>query len=261
MKDKQVYQRVGTLRLVRLMKLYTKNTKLSLTLNGDGSELFEYGLPFPHTYTRQNEDIYRISFVLSGTFKSEVAYRYLNDIIARFTLSMKVRYTDISYVPEHGYELSLFQGLKSIARAKNYEKMDNGQDNVFWSIKLYTEALIKESSGGMIAYSLIESFAIHTFLDRAKDKSTLRAKCRSIWNWYDEREWTIPIRKGLGMSRQEGAKIAHTKKAKDTKNKVEKAIQGLLFMQEKVNIANVARDAKVDRNTAKKYLIELGYKK
>ena len=61
------------------------------------------------------------------------------------------------------------------------------------------------------------------------------------------------------MSRQEGAKIAHTKKAKDTKIKVQKAIQGLQFMQEKINIANVARDARVDRNTAKKYLIELGY--
>ena len=33
------------------------------------------------------------------------------------------------------------------------------------------------------------------------------------------------------------------------------------FMQEKINIANVARDAKVSRNTAKKYLIELGLKK
>jgi len=32
-------------------------------------------------------------------------------------------------------------------------------------------------------------------------------------------------------------------------------------MKEKINIANVARDAKVSRNTAKKYLIELGYKK
>jgi hypothetical protein len=159
-----------------------------------------------------------------------------------------------------GYRLEHFRGLKSIAKAKNYEKVDIGQDNVFWSIKLYTEALIKESGeGNIVSYSLIESFAFERFIDRTKDKSTLKAKCRSIWNWYEQRGWTIPKREGLGMSRQEGAKKAHTKKAKDTKNKVEKAIQGLLFMQEKINIANVARDANVDRNTAKKYLIELGY--
>jgi len=49
--------------------------------------------------------------------------------------------------------------------------------------------------------------------------------------------------------------------AKKTEAKIKKAIAGLEFMKEKINIANVARDAKVSRNTAKKYLIELGYKK
>lgn len=61
------------------------------------------------------------------------------------------------------------------------------------------------------------------------------------------------------MSRADGARKAHTKLAKDTQFKVKKAIAGLEFMQEKINIANVARDARVSRNTAKKYLIELGY--
>ena len=266
MKGKQAHHSVGTLELVRILELYQKNTNLSIVLYGDGEEIFEYDLPYPHSYERQDKNIYRISYTINGKFLTSNSLRYLNDIIARFTLSMKVRGTYISYTNDDGIDLSSFKGLKSIARAKNYEKVDNGQDNIFWSIKLYTEDLIKES-GGMVAYSLLESFALDRFITRGKDKSTLRAKCRSIWNWYDEREWTIPTRarkftdEELSMSRADNARKVSEQKAIATKNKIQKAIAGLEFMQEKINIANVARDAKVSRNTAKKYLIELGYKK
>lgn len=63
------------------------------------------------------------------------------------------------------------------------------------------------------------------------------------------------------MSRADGAIKAHKKLAKDTKIKVQKAIIGLQFMQERITIASVSRDAKVSRDTAKKYLIEFGFKK
>lgn len=276
MKAKQAHHRTAILELVQMMKLYkntkensttsTKNTLISFTLKGDGLELFEYDLPQPLSYQRQDENIYRISFALNGTFTTLQGIRYLNDILARFTLSFEVLHTYKSFTTDEGIELSEFQGLKSIAKFKNYEKVDNGQDNIFWSIKLYTEALIKES-GGLVAYSLLESFALNRFVDRVKDKSTLKAKCRSIWNWYDAREWTIPTRtrkftdKELSMSRAEGARKTAQMNADKTKAKIQKAIAGLEFLQEKVNIANVAKDASVSRNTAKKYLIELGYKK
>lgn len=247
------------------MKLYQRNTKLSITIEGDGSELFDYSLPHPLSYSR-NGNKYTLIYALNGYFNTKSSYDYLNDIIARFTLSMRVLDTNISSTHESGIELSLFRGLKSIQRSKNYESVDVGQDNIFWAIKLYLEALIKESGeGNMIAYSLIESFAFSRFIDRAKDKSTLRAKCRRIWNWYDEREWTILTRarkltdKELIMTRSENAKKVAQIKAKKTRDKIQKAIAGLQFMQEKINIANVARDAGVSRNTAKKYLIELGY--
>jgi len=61
------------------------------------------------------------------------------------------------------------------------------------------------------------------------------------------------------MSRKEAAINAARTNAAKTKSKVQKAIAGLEFMQEKINIANVARDARVSRDTAKKYLKELGY--
>ena len=241
--------------------MYQKNTKISITIQGDGSEIFDYSLPLPHNYYR-NGNIYAIEYIINGFFHTKRGIAYLNDILARFTLSMQVLKTEVTSSEDDGIELSYFQGLKSVVRHKNYESVDIGQDNIFWAIKLYTEDLIKESGeGNLIAYSLIESFAFARFIDRAKDKSTLKAKCRSIWNWYDARGWTIPSRKGLGMSRQEAGINAAKKNAEKTKAKVQKAIAGLEFMQEKINIANVARDAGVSRDTAKKYLIELGYKK
>ena len=243
------------------MKLYKKNTKISITVQGDGQEIFDYSLPHPISYKR-NGNKYTIEYALKGYFSTKSSYEYLNDIIARFTLSMKVLSTNITSTEDAGIELSYFKGLKSIQRAKNYESVDIGQDNIFWSIKLYTEDLIRQSGeGNLIAYSLLESFAFSRFIDRSKDKSTLKAKCRSIWNWYEAREWTIPTRQGQGMSRADGARIAHQKKAADTKAKVIGAIKALEFLQEKLSIANVSRQAQVSRDTAKKYLIELGYRK
>lgn len=247
----------------------TKNTLISFTLKGDGAELFEYDLPYPLSYTRQSKDIYRVSFALNGTFNTIQGIRYLNDVLARFTLSFEVLHTYKSFTNDEGVELSEFQGLKSIAKYKNYEKVDNGQDNIFWSIKLYTEALIKES-GGLVAYSLLESFAFNRFMDRAKDKSTLKAKCRSIWEWYDVREWVIPKRykrnrkqadKELSMSRAEGARKATKIVVERTKKKVLTILTGM-FKDEyknkrgKWNISKIAKDSGTSRNTVMKYVKE-----
>ena len=210
------------------MKLYKKNTKLSITVQGDGKEIFDYSLPHPINYKR-NHNTYTIEYALNGYFSTKSSYEYINDIIARFTLSMKVLNTDVTSTEDAGIELSYFRGLKSIQRANNYEKGDRGEDNIFWSIKLYTEDLIRQSGeGNLIAYSLLESFAFSRFIDRSKDRSTLRAKCRGIWNWYDAREWTIPTRQGKGMTKEEAAIYSASLNAEKTKAKVIGAIEALL---------------------------------
>ena len=251
-----------------LMKLYNKNTKISITIRGDGSEIFDYSLPQPHNYIRTSSERYTIEYYLFGDFFcTNKAGAYLNDILARFTLSMnvisataKINKEAITHKPLKLYDNNQFNGLRSIQKFKYKETVDVDKDNVFWAIKLYTEDLIKKSSG-MVAYSLLESFAFAHFVDRAKDRSTLKAKCRSIWNWYDERDWTIPTRKGLGMSRQEGAEKARELLQIKTKQKVTNAIQLLVFKNKKVNANSISKESGVSRVTAKKYLIELGYKK
>jgi len=247
----------------------TKNTLISFTLKGDGLELFEYDLPHPLTYQRQNKDIYSISFAINGTFTTIQGIRYLNDILARFTLSFEVLHTYKSFTIDEGIELSEFQGLKSIAKFKNYEKVDNGQDNIFWSIKLYTEDLIKESSG-LVAYSLLESFALNRFIDRAKDKSTLKAKCRSIWNWYDEREWTIPARyektlkqhlEDTKMTRTENMIKVGQDKVRKNKALVINCITGLMKEEYKKksgswHLSKICEATGLTANTVKKYIKE-----
>ena len=49
--------------------------------------------------------------------------------------------------------------------------------------------IIKEK--GIFSYDELEYFAISNFIEKAKDRSTLKAKCRNIFNWYFEREWKI----------------------------------------------------------------------
>lgn len=247
------------------MQLYKKNTVISITASGGGEEIHDFKLPYPDNYYRYNQNTYTIEYIINGFFHTEKGIRMLNDMLARFTFSFDVKNIETRPYRKNvfgGWNLKYFQNLNSISKIKNYEKVDNGQDNVFWSIKLYLESLIKEhGEGKLIAYSLIETYAYDRFVDRVKDKSTLRAKCRSIWNWYNEREWIIPTRGGLGMSRVEAGINAGKKNAEATKARVVGAIASLKFLNKKINIANVAEQGNVSRDTAKKYLIQLGLKK
>lgn len=161
-----------------------------------------------------------------------------------------------------GYQLKAFQNAKSLR--KNYTKQGVSRDNstskdmVWWSIKAQTESLIREFNG-WFNYKLLEDWAFNLFIDHVKDKSTLRAKCLSTWNWYEQRDFNIPkSNREFTMSRQEAGRTTAKKKAEATKAKVIGAIESLKFLQEKVNIANVAKQAGVSRDTAKKYLKELG---
>ena len=250
--------------------MYRKNTKISITIEGDGSEIFDYSLPLPHNYYR-NGNIYAIEYIINGFFTTNKGIAYLNDILARFTLSMQVLKTEVTSSEDDGIELSYFQGLKSVVRHKNYESVDVGQDNIFWAIKLYAEDLIKESGeGNLIAYSLIKSFAFARFVDRAKDKSTLKAKCRSIWNWYNERNWDIPKRyerdrkqyyQETKMTRSEHMKNVKKKQEEANRAKVINAITGLMADEYKKksgtwHIGSICLATNLSHNTVKKYIKE-----
>ena len=149
--------------------MYLKNTQIAITIKGDGIEIFDYNLPLPHDYTRNpnNPDVYTIFYNLKGYFHTSKAYAYLNDILARFMLSMRVLHTEVARTNDEGIELSCFGGLKSIVREKRkYEHLSNCQDDVFWAIKLHTEALIREYGEQEVPYTIIEDFAFNNFIGK-----------------------------------------------------------------------------------------------
>jgi len=234
-------------------------------MRGNGTEWIDVDLPTP-SYHEHLTKGYLIAYALDGYFGTKANQNYLNDIIARFLVTFKnqkpYRILEKPSITPAGkylakaYKLKELHVLKSISTQKHAQtRADKFDDSVFWAIKFHCEDLI--STQMIVTYEQLFYFATNNF--EHKEVSTLRAKCRSIWNWYESRDWTIPTRKGLGMSRTENIKKVTAKKMQDNLTKVKKVIVGLEFMKEKINIANVSRDAKVSRNTAKKYMIELGY--
>ena len=166
---------------------------------------------------------------------------------------------------DRAYDLKEFQGLKSISLQRLPQLQGESVehiDQVFWAIKNFTEACIQKFGEGVVVpYQAIEDFAMRNFLAK-KERSTLRAKCRSIWNWYNERDWTIPQRKEFEMTRSERAKA----NAKLKYQRAQAAILGLLkglfadeFRKEDGtwNVSKIARSTKLSRPTVIRHLREL----
>jgi len=249
---------------VELSKLATL---LTIDILGDGLELLEY-LPQPHKYTRSSTKNYTLEYILAGVFWTARSSKYLNDMLLRLNLSMKI--TGIKYKTvqstKNDYELSLFQNLKSIKREVFIPRANKYEDSVFWGLKLYMEHYV--SKDGFVAYGTLFNYAYTHYHDHVKDYSTLKAKCRSVWNYYNNKNWVTDkyIRKftdeELKMSRQDHIKKVHEKRVNETYKKVVNAITGL-FADEKYkkkngtwHIENIAKDLKLNRRTVSKYVKE-----
>ena len=228
----QVYHRVPALRLVADNRMIHKehldlaklSTKLTLTISSDGAELFDYSLPQPHNYHRTGST-YTIDYILTGVFWSKKSETFLNDVLLRFNLSMNIVNVQTKVIKKSDAELELkqFRGLKSLEKKKFNANTEKYDDSVFWGLKLFVEHYIKTSD--FIAYSTLFNFAYTHYYDRVKGKSTLKAKCRSIWNYYNDRDFKSDryerklTDEELKVTRSENAKkVAEEKVAKNYKN-------------------------------------------
>ena len=257
------------------------NTWLHIAFSEDISHELGSSIPYPnHHYLLNNRLVY--CWLISGWFDTVKSVIFLNDIIARF----KITFIDCKYLKHSKdlrssikpYILKEFQGLKSKANAilrDKYSRVETRADDyVFWCIKLYCEDLIRQD--GLIIYQLLENWAFDNFIDKSKDKSTLRAKCRSTYNWYFDRDWKIgrankstKTKEEIMATRQEQAIKMHTKLAEDTRKKVLTCVTGMFLNDYKKsngswNISKIAKDTGTSRPTVMKYLKELkklkGYK-
>ena len=198
-------------------------------IQGNGTEWIDADLPTPNWF-RKFKHSYLIGWLIDGYFATKKGQEYLNDIIARiiFTLPVKER---LKYRPNNPlqinriYKLKEFQALKSLPnKFKGYEyaiKPEKGHDRVFWAIKWKTEQIIEEQGEGRpVVFDLLHSWAAAHFIDDVKDKSTLKAKCRSVWEWYYDRDWTIPTRREFLMTRSERARANAKKREMETKSRI-----------------------------------------
>lgn len=215
---------------------------------------------------------YLIAWAIDGYFGTQQGTEYLNDIIARVLITFKdLKPSRLKYKPticsaSHYlpkiYKLKELQNLKSLrTRIKAPTRAESFDDFVFWSIKLYCEDLIR--SQGLPTFSQLEEFAYSNF--DHKDKSTLRAKCRSIFNWYECTGWKLPYKRKtktaeeLKVTRQERAKANTEAREAKAKAKVINAITGLMSetykkLNGKWNISKIAEDTKLNRRTVSKHI-------
>ena len=250
------------------MKLYQKTWLYFFLWDAYGDEFLEYNLPPPNYLLHAQRGVF-IAWLINGYPGTKEAREYFNDIIARFILGFKEHKPErLSYRPNlerealkdinNTHELKEFQNLPNLYWA-NKKKIWTTEsvgtiDQVFWAIKLYTEELIKEFGEGIpVPYEMIENYAFNNFFDR-KDKSTLRAKCRNIWNWYNERGWT--------MTRRERA-ISNAKSIKEKKRRqILNAVTGIM-REEYIksdgtwNIYKLTKDLGMSKNTIKRHIDEL----
>ena len=252
------------------------NTKITIKSYEDLSFSFGNEIPFPqwHWITQSQWDLktrYYYQFEIDGVFDTSRGSMFLNDIIARFMITFPnygIERQEVKRIPAKkvGLKLKQFQGLKSVKKLPtNFYKANlfTNKDNVFWALKINFEIQLER---GNISYETFEDFAFANFEDKAKDRSTLRAKCRSIYNYYADRnfETRTRIRKNeeeVMATRQQNMAKINEKRKEVCRRVIFGLITGLTSFEYKKpsgdwNISKLAKDTKLTRPTIYKYLEE-----
>jgi len=242
-------------------------------LLGEGVEWQDEGLP-PPSYLEHINRGYMMGYEVDGYFGTKEGVAFLNDIIARFLITFaelkpqrleykpKLYSKEAHYFPKI-YKLKELQALRSLSnRVKPSSRADGFEDFVFWAIKLYCEDLIRVQ--GVVGYEQVESFAFSNFLGK-KDRSTLRAKAKSVWAWYEAMDWKIGGYKRK-MNQEEYEMTRRERAVSNGKNKGEKArravintVTGIFATEYKKksgswHILKIAEATGLDRDTVSKHL-------
>lgn len=244
----------------------SNNFFLQFHFYGEGHEFLDNNLPIPHHHKHwSGKGGYSIGWWVEGYFATKTGQDYLNDVIARVLITFKdLKPTRLPYKPnDKNIYLARAIKLKEISRqldsvkTKKYapERADKYADSVFWSIKLYIEDYITDT--GFIAYSVLESWALSNFIEH-KDRSTIRSKCKNIWNWYDNQNWEIRNRRKLSegelmATRTENMKKINQQRETDTQLKILETIKYLRNENIKIMRKNIVEHSGLSKTTVTKY--------
>jgi len=247
------------------MKELYQNTWLHFKGIGNGAEILDNNLPLPNHYQRQDNDSYSIAWLIDGYFHTSNGIAYLNDIIARIMLTIPIK-RRIEQAPSkyNGDAIKLKMLQNAISLPANFKtKADTSnryQDPTFWAIKLQAIKLIK-AYNGWFDYSILEDWANDNFVPD-KERSTINAKCRSVWYWYDKQDFKINEKREFKMSRTEHAKQLNEKRKLEAKAKVLEASKSLTARKKngKLSATAIAEETGMNRKTVSKYLKEMELK-
>ena len=248
------------------------NTWLYMSFKHDITDSLGDTVPYPHKHFVNKYDT-TYCWLIDGFFGTKKGLEHLNDIIARFLLT----YPDSKYLKHFNdttstitpSKLKAFYNLKSrVAKQKDYVRADVQFDSTFWVLKYYAEDLIRED--GFIIYQKLEDYAMDNFAGGRADNSTLRAKSRSIYYWYDARDWAIgrehkpfgTTKEEILATRQEHMKKINKERQELTKKKVLSCVTGMFEFEYKKkngdwNISKIAKESGTSRNTVYKYIENL----
>lgn len=240
-------------------------TQITISLSGaKGYEFMDFGLPYPNRIFHANRDTVYITWLIEGYFHTKTNREYLNDIISRLLISFReynpsrivFKQRNLQNNIEHS--LKEFAGLDSIRKIKFIpQRASSFEDHTFWAIKLYAEDCIRRN--GFLIKEDLTDWAIEQFEE--KELSTIRAKARSIYDWYEERNFQLS--KNTKYTKEEYREIRRDRfyniaksRALNTKRKIEAQVKRyfkmiLLNIQ---NISKLSKILKVSRNTVYKYL-------
>ena len=220
-----------------------------------------------------NRGCYIVRYDIDGYFATKRGIAFLQDAVARFIETYGPEAVKLATTPQRPPDLTrevvlhlrdFTANLDSLKR-KRANKVPlqkvaaTNFDETFWAMKLWVERQLGQNRIPTEAEirAIGEAYAPH------KERSTIRAKARSIYRWYaargfeptpDERKRTVGEEP---MTRQEAARVATQTRMERAKARIEAAVNLLKMQGEKITVRSVAEAAQVAKDTAAKYLREL----
>jgi len=245
-----------------------KNTWLHISFSDDITSELGNVIPYPHYhYMRNNKLVY--CWLIDGFFDTLKGIQFLNDIIARFKITFETSQylkhtvdTESTICP---LKLKAFQNLKSraIQRIQQTTRFDGTRDFIFYCLKLHAEIIIKEK--GIFSYDELLEFAMINFIEKAKDRSTLKSKCKNIFNWYLDRNFeltrTVYVKKERDLvmaTRQEHANKLSLRNEEIAKQKIYNAQRLIKYFGNqdgKLSLRAIERESGCSINTVRKHYI------
>lgn len=272
-----------------IAKKYEKdnNTCLKIQFNQDITEDLGNILPYPSKafVTEKNlpyitqtitQQVFIYYWYIDGFFGTNKAIDFINDIKARFLITYPQEIDKISHFDTQekaNLHLRQFQGIKSKALAiiHHTSRFDGSEDFIFWSLKIKAENLIVEHQ--QVRYDWLLDFALVNFgttsIKACKDSSTLKSKCRSIVNYYINKNFTLDCYQkkynteveleNLKMTRVENIKKVNQEQEEKNKKTIQNFLSGMFAADYKKpngkwNISKLSKDLKMARGTVTKHI-------